>query len=97
MALVETRPVCGCVPAGACGAADADLGHLHRTRRVGQLMPQILAPLCGALAAGAIGEMVGYLRGPGRTAESRAPVELCRRAYTVEGDLERGGLTQSRE
>lgn len=62
------------------------LHHLHRTDRYRELMPQILLPIACALAAGAWGEMLGYLIGPGDSAERKGPAELQRERFLSKKD-----------
>jgi len=62
------------------------LGHIRRSRR-DHLMPRILVPISCAVAAGAWGEMLGYLVGGGDTALRKAPVELQRRRFIAAADL----------
>jgi hypothetical protein len=63
--------------------------HLRRTRRFGKLMPQILLPIVPALAAGALGEALGYLLGPGAAAERKLGPELRRRHFLARNDPSR--------
>jgi hypothetical protein len=65
------------------------LFHLRRTRRLGQLMPQILLPMLPALTAGAFGEAIGYLFGGGAAAESKLGPELRRRHFLARNDPSR--------
>jgi hypothetical protein len=55
----------------------ADIRRSGRT----ELLPRILAPISLALVAGAVGEMLGYLVGPGDAAQRRASPELERERY----------------
>jgi hypothetical protein len=59
---------------------------IRRTGRQRQLMPRILFPLGLALIAGAWGEMLGYVLGPGDSAERRAPAELQREKFVAKDD-----------
>ena len=62
------------------------LFHLRRSGRFRTLMPQILVPLIPALAAGGVGEAVGYLTGSGAAAERKLGAELRRREFLDESD-----------
>jgi hypothetical protein len=68
--------------------------HLRRTRRLGQLMPQILLPMLPALTAGALGEALGYLFGGGAAAESKLGPELRRRHFLARNDPSRAADTR---
>jgi hypothetical protein len=59
---------------------------IRRSGRGGQLLPRVLAPIGLALIAGAWGEMLGYLLGPGDAAERKAPIELQRSRYLSAGE-----------
>ena len=67
------------------------LGHIRRTRRR-DLLPGVLPMMVGSLVAHAVGEMIGYLSGPGRAAKVTAKYELHRESYvndvgaSVDGD-----------
>jgi hypothetical protein len=54
-----------------------------------QLLPWVLFPIAAALVAGACGEAIGYLFGGGNAAFRKAPVELQRDRFVVEGDRRR--------
>jgi hypothetical protein len=61
------------------------LPHLLRNPEGRRRLPGILGPLSVMLLAGGGGEMLGYLFGPGRTAEDRLASELQREAFTTGG------------
>lgn len=60
----------------------------RQMRRSGRLamLPKLLPVLLPALGSGAFGEATGYLFGPGRSAERKAPVELSRHDFVAAGD-----------
>jgi hypothetical protein len=62
------------------------LGHIRRSGRQKELLPRILGPIGLALSAGAWGEMLGYLIGPGDAAERKAPAELQRENFLSKQD-----------
>ena len=62
------------------------LHHLRRTKRFGQLMPQILFPLACGLGAGGVGEAIGYLAGAGKAAERKFAPEVERRRFLSASD-----------
>lgn len=59
---------------------------IRRSGRQELLLPKILWPIGLALSAGAWGEMLGYLIGPGNAAERKAPAELQRENYLAKRD-----------
>lgn len=61
--------------------------HLRRSGRLGML-PRLLPPLIPALLCGALGEATGYVLGPGRSAELKAPIELRRQEFVARSDQE---------
>ena len=63
------------------------IGDIRRSGRQEVLLPKILWPIGLALFAGAWGEMLGYLVGPGDAAERKAPAELQRENYLAKRDL----------
>jgi hypothetical protein len=74
---------CGLVPLVRLRRILCDL---RRTGRAATLLPRVLLPLVPALCVGAWGEMVGYVRGAGRAADLRSPIELHRDAYLADAD-----------
>lgn len=60
--------------------------HMRRTGRVRSLLPTVIGPLACMTAAGAVGESLGYLFGPGRSALERTPFELERAGFLAAGD-----------
>lgn len=62
------------------------LRHINRTGRSKEMLPQILVPISLALAAGACGEMLGYIVGGGKSAEGKSPMEFQRENYLASND-----------
>jgi hypothetical protein len=60
------------------------LRDVRRTSRE-QLLPQILAPIGAALVCGMVGEMVGYIAGPGSSARQKVDKELQRQEFLDDG------------
>lgn len=64
------------------------LDNIYRTGRQRKFLPKILTNIFPALLAGAWGEMLGYLIGPGNSTSQKVPAELNRAEYLTEADKE---------
>lgn len=74
------------------------ISDIKRSGRQNILMPKILMPLLPALFAGALGEMVGYVLGPGDSTEKRTLYELERRRYVRDDERwERSSIKSERK
>ena len=65
------------------------LSEIRRCGRQRELLPGILPALFAGLAAGALGEMVGYCFGAGDAAQKRLSFELDRRSHTCDAHLQK--------